>query len=58
MKGIDLSGRINLVIVKEKGYERHCEHGDELSCPMKGLDFFGELIVTHHRPVLSFDRFR
>jgi hypothetical protein len=46
------------IILKEKGYERHCEHFDELACPMKGLDFLGELKATHRRRGLSFDRFR
>lgn len=27
------------IIHKEKGYERHSEHRDELSCSMKGLGF-------------------
>jgi len=43
------------IILKGKGYERHC---DELSCPMKGLDYLGELIDTPRRRGLSFDRFR
>jgi hypothetical protein len=52
MDGIDVGGRINLRLFFKKGYERHCEHGDELSSPMKALD------STHRRPGLSFDRFR
>jgi hypothetical protein len=46
------------IILKEKEYERQFEHVDELACPMKDLDFLGQLKATHRRPGLSFDRFR
>jgi hypothetical protein len=38
------------IILKGKGFERHCERVDGLGCPMKGVDFLGELQATHRRP--------
>jgi hypothetical protein len=59
MKGIDVGGRINLkLFLKKKGMRGIDEHVDEHACPVKGLDFLGELKATHRRPGLSFDRFR